>query len=204
MKIKNYKLNSCKIELFNHELSLPKWARSDILNRSFQFATPRDSFFWISSNNSGRLTTQPFPKQTKFLRNKNKLESQTNYINTIFKMKTRWKHMKVIFSSIDNDTMTCIVSSLIKLLFKKKQTEENRFDLLDIDKRCQHLKLINPQVCLCPIQKLWNPKNETQINWLHLPIVHRVRSIPSMELDVHEQWHYHVLFVWIDAMSFNL
>jgi hypothetical protein len=46
---------------FSFQFSLPKCARSDISKRLDQFVTPRDSFFSISSINSGKLTTQPLP-----------------------------------------------------------------------------------------------------------------------------------------------
>lgn len=133
MNIEDYNQNPWKIEFISPS-SLPKWARSDILNLSFQLATPRDSFFWISSNNSGKFTTQPLPKHktksrlfvlpSEFISQRYSL---TDYINTIFEMKTRWKHMKIVFSSIDNNTMTCIVSSLISIIQIRSTSKSVRF-----------------------------------------------------------------------------
>ena len=94
--------------------SLPRCARSEMSNLFDQFVTPRDSFFWISSTNSGRLTTQPFPRKIQSNSSRSfTLDSiNTDDIHTVLQMKARWKHMEIIFNSVNNDTMSSIISSL--------------------------------------------------------------------------------------------
>ena len=47
---------------------LPRCARSESSKRFAQSFTPRDSFFSISSTNSGRFTTQPLPRTSRVTR----------------------------------------------------------------------------------------------------------------------------------------
>ena len=100
-----WKSNTNHATLFNMtsnsiSRSLPKWARSDINKRSVQLVTPRDSFFSISSTNSGRFTTQPFP-----------IHSETNLIRTVLcipKDAYRW----YLYSSASENRMEAYESRI--------------------------------------------------------------------------------------------
>ena len=127
---------------------VPKCARSDINKRCDQLFTPRDSFFSISSTNSGRFTTQPLPMQTSSWERSNpSIGTPTDNIHTVLQVKAWGKHMKVVFNSLDHDTMPGIVASLRAAMEEKV---EGLAALLDIDKPRPLPTPVNRQVCLYP------------------------------------------------------
>ena len=110
----NTKVRDIQIHFLNtNNLSffLPKCARSEINNRSFQSVTPRDSFFCISSTNSGRLTTQPLPKHASlYLPFTNFSQSSLPMIFTQF---WRWKPDGSIWKSYSTPSTTTLCPALL-------------------------------------------------------------------------------------------
>ena len=132
--------------------SLPRCARSEINKRFDQLFTPRDSFFWISSTSSGKLTTQPLPRNTSGISTNDRFFSTlTDDVSAILQMKTGRQHMEVVLDTFDDDTMTSIVSTLGKSL----DVVQKRvfYNLLDIDKQYPLRMLVDPPICLCPVDE---------------------------------------------------